>query len=103
MQKAFILLFFACLTWVGCTPAETTCEDTGLITGLDPRRCACCGGYFIELADTTYRIAYADLPQEVLDALEDQGYPLAVRLDWEPVNDPCLGDEITVSCVGVGE
>ena len=101
MKSILFPLLCALLIATGCASELTTCQDTGLITGLDPRRCACCGGYFIELADTTYRVAYADFPVEVAQALEAQGYPLEVHLDWEPANDPCLGDEITVSCLQV--
>jgi hypothetical protein len=68
--------------------------NNGAITGPDVRECSCCGGYFIEIENITYR--FFELPANSEIDLINARFPVYVRLDWQ--NDPnaCLGDEIFV-------
>ena len=69
-------------------------QDQGIITGTDNRFCACCGGWFIDIQDTTYR--FMTLPEENDINLEEGNFPILVNLDWEEAPDQCLGDEIII-------
>ena len=82
-----------------CCDDEQTgdCLDHGFILGADPRDCACCGGWFIEIGEDTLRAN--NLPEAFVQTLNISEFPLAVHLDWEYDATPCLGDEIEVSCI----
>lgn len=74
-----------------------SCSEEGIITGIDFRECACCGGWFIEINNDTLRAL--DLPLEFKESLNPNEFPLPVYLDWTRVETPCLGDEIEVTCI----
>ena len=69
-------------------------KDSGVITGADMSLCPCCGGWFIEIDNTTYR--FLKLPDNCNFNMANQTFPFDVKIDWE--NDPnaCFGDEIIV-------
>jgi len=68
-------------------------EDTGTLTGYDPRMCACCGGIFIEIKGNTYR--FFELPKNSNVALGGSiKFPVPVRLTWEDRKVNCAGDEL---------
>ena len=73
------------------------CSEEGIITGIDLRACACCGGWFIEIGGDTLRAN--DLSQQFKEDLSPYEFPLSVYLEWSPDETPCLGDEIEVSCI----
>jgi hypothetical protein len=73
------------------------CSEKGIILEVDYRECACCGGWFIEIGNDTLRAV--DLPFEFQQSLSNDEYPLPVYLEWSPMEDPCLGDEIGVECI----
>ncbi len=54
--------------------------STGVITGPDIRECICCGGYFIEIEDTTYN--FDALPMSSQIDLATDTFPINVNLDW---------------------
>ncbi|MEM8896708.1 MAG: hypothetical protein AAGC85_01325 [Bacteroidota bacterium] len=74
-----------------CTP-ENGVEAS--ITGPDFRRCACCGGWFIEIADSTYRFQKFPDCSETEGLANDVKYPLHVTVEFRVDPNPCLGDEI---------
>lgn len=86
----FILLIILCC----CSMQEDDYESTGVITGIDNRECGCCGGYYLEIADSTYRF-YTIPPGSKLD-LQNPTFPVYVKLNWHEDPDACLGDEIIV-------
>lgn len=55
-------------------------KSTGIITGPDIRECICCGGYFIEIGDSTYN--FDTLPVSSAITLETETFPINVKLDW---------------------
>ncbi|MCX6225169.1 MAG: lipoprotein [Bacteroidia bacterium] len=69
--------------------------NSGTITGLDPRDCMCCGGWFIEIKDTVRR--FDQVPPDCVIDFYTVKYPLKVKLDWKKKDTVCLGDEIRVS------
>jgi hypothetical protein len=72
-------------------------HSTGKITGSDMRKCVCCGGWFIDFNDSTYR--FYELPDNSDINLENAVFPIVVKLNWSVVNQPCLGDEIAISSI----
>ncbi len=66
----------------------------GTISGYDTRECSCCGGFFIEIENVTYR--FYDVPANSNLNLENPSFPIYVKLDWTKDVNACLGDEIIV-------
>jgi len=73
---------------------ESTYMGEGVITGFDPRDCACCGGLLINLnssstelfSDSTYQID--QVPGDFhIDV--DTGFPVFIRLDYRRTNALC--------------
>lgn len=75
---------------------SASCTEQGVITGIDIRRCACCGGWFIEIDNKTLRAT--TLPQEFLESLDPDEFPLHVFLEWSQPLTLCTADEIIVTC-----
>ncbi len=71
-------------------------ESVGIITGEDVRYCACCGGYFIDIEDITYR--FFEIPN---DKISLEVFPVFVKLNWSVDSDPCLGDEIIIEQIAL--
>lgn len=78
---------------MGCKKEDKN-MDSGTITGLDPRDCMCCGGWFIEIRDTMHR--FDQVPPDCVIDFTTVTYPLNVKLDWKKKDTTCLGDEIAV-------
>ena len=93
MKKILTILIFSGALLVSCQK-EKPFMDTGIITGPDYRDCICCGGWFIEIGDSTYR--FMEIPCSCSLDLMNAEFPVMVFLDWEKDPDPCLGDEIIV-------
>ena len=87
------ILLFA-LSIVSCSLGEDEFKSNGTITGYDTRECGCCGGYFIEIDNATYR--FFDLPKNSGLNLDNPTFPIYVKLDWTKDPNACLGDEIIV-------
>ena len=69
--------------------------DKGIITGLDPRDCMCCGGWFVVINDNTWR--FDQIPEECTIDFSTAVYPMDVKLEWIKKIPHCLGDEIVVT------
>ena len=97
-RTSIALALFLTLGIAGCDdhcPEPEPCQSQGRITGPDLRLCACCGGYFIEIEGQTYR--FGDLPPgSDVDLSRMENFPIDVCVDWEPVDNPCMGDEIEI-------
>ena len=92
----FVLFLFLILLQISCNDDDPFKNaDNGAITGQDMRLCACCGGWFIEIEGETWRIPVPPNNTDLeLNGRDD--YPIPVQIVWEPVENPCLGDEIRV-------
>lgn len=95
MKKvAFIFLVLIAFS-TGCRKNQDLVPEPGIITGPDYRICtACCGGWFIEIGDTTLR--FYELPAGSDIDLGNSKFPLPVSVVWQRHNPQCLGDEIDI-------
>ena len=87
-------LLFA-ISIASCSMDEDEFRSDGTITGYDIRECSCCGGFFIEIDNVTYR--FLDLPNNSTLNPDNPTFPIYVKLDWTKDANACLGDEIIVS------
>lgn len=93
-MKKLIIIAAVIFSVIACSENEDKFTSEGLITGIDTRECSCCGGYFIEIKDSTYR--FYELPNERNFNLDYPVFPIPVKLDWKQAANQCLGDEIEV-------
>ena len=78
---------------------DKTCSTYGIITGYDFRKCACCGGWFVNINQRTFRFLVPP-SNTTLDLTNPKvTFPLAVKLNFKRDPNACLGDEILVSCL----
>ena len=93
MKSVFFLLIFAGFTLFACQDdtAPDTCANLqeGKITGQDYRKCACCGGWFLQTADTTYM--FVSLPEGSDIDLQNATFPIPVKFDFTPDSSICNG------------
>lgn len=87
----FSLLIF---TASSCDEDESDFMSKGVISGIDFRECSCCGGYFIDINDSTYRFKSLPAGSDVIG--RNPKFPIYVLLDWAMEDTLCLGDEIKV-------
>jgi hypothetical protein len=59
----------------------------GQITGLDARECFCCGGWFLQTADTTF--LFDRLPDGSTIDLNIAAFPIPVKFDYETDTSGC--------------
>ena len=77
---------------------ETIWMNDAEITGYDYRECACCGGYFIDIADETYR--FYEIPEgSSLEINTETIFPISVQVNWHEMENACMGDEIILDDV----
>ena len=88
-------LLILILSSVSCSLGVDDSMSNGTITGIDIRECACCGGFFIDVDNVTYR--FYDVPPNSELNLQNPTFPIYVKLDWAKDANACLGDEIIVS------
>ena len=93
MKKIFYIIILL-IGFLNCSMQEHEYESEGIIAGIDDRECICCGGYFIEVADSTYR--FYTVPQGSNLKLQNTNLPISVKLDWHEDPNAYLGDEIIV-------
>ena len=93
MKLLLLALSITLLTFSSCTK-DSKYESSGIITGQNLGMCPCCGGWFIDIDNTTYR--FYNIPENSNIDLENLTYPINVELNWEPKNVQCMGDEIVV-------
>lgn len=86
--KKLLIILSLTIGVISSCEKEESYQSSGVITGPDMRFCACCGGYFIEIDDSTYN--FDDLPSSSdIDLIEDT-FPIEVNLNW--TNDRICGD-----------
>lgn len=90
-----VMLLTACQE---TTLAFDSTTEEGLITGLDARRCMCCGGYMITLTDNAEPYAepyFQWRPAEDFDEidLETADFPIKVSFKYRLDEDACSFSE----------
>jgi hypothetical protein len=93
MKQIILINCFFLILLISCGKQKEF-KSEGNITGLDISMCACCGGWYIEIENNTYR--FFDLPKGSGLDLANETLPVTVKLDWVEMNG-CIGDEIEVS------
>lgn len=102
-MKKLLLISFLFFGFFSCDELERPLElpveeslDDGVIIGYDLRFCPCCGGYFVEIQNDTFRIqTFPDTSFQI----NGNELPLEVLLDWSIPTNQCLGDEIEVTTI----
>ena len=77
-------LLFAVITmafFISCEKDESGFESEGIITGPDIAMCICCGGYIIEISDSSYHFDF--LPASSGIDLPHENFPIHVTLNWQ--------------------
>jgi hypothetical protein len=95
---AVVLLSLAIIS--GCEKNTASSEanwqfSIAKIIGLDSRSCPCCGGFFTEIDGELYRIL--EFTEDLDSRANIVDFPYEALIRWQPVADPCLGDEIRVA------
>lgn len=90
----FIALIILSMT-IGCGKDDP--NNYGQITGPDMSLCPCCGGWFIEIEDETYR--FFNLPENSGINLTNESWPIYVELEWVKDGNGCMGDEIFINSI----
>lgn len=83
-NKVFLFAGVLSMLLFGCyNLTDKEYRSEGTITGADYRMCPspCCGGWFIQIAGTTYE--FDTLPSGSDINLQKEIFPLTVRLDWQ--------------------
>lgn len=84
---------------LGCNKA-TVAKDSATILGADYRKCGCCGGWFIEIEQDTFR--FFEAPNNSNVDLNSTSYPLKVDVKWRELEDACMSDLIEVTSLKKG-
>lgn len=100
MKKLIFTFSLALFTFSSCYK-DVSYKNNGIITGQDDRMCMCCGGWFIDIDNTTYR--FYELPPSSELNLENKTYPILVKLNWIIKDETCLGDEIIVEDITLAD
>lgn len=74
-----LLILALCTACKSDDDAQT--NSTGVITHIDLRECACCGGYWITISNDQYRFLLESLPPNDLD-LANRELPVTVDISW---------------------
>jgi hypothetical protein len=83
MKKIFISIFISALLFAACKKNNSPAGVDAVLTGPDLALCPCCGGTFIKIKDSTYRI-------ENLPANLNGPFPIDVVLTYTKLAD-CFG------------
>ena len=94
MTKFLAFIFLALVAAKSCGDAPQENLDKGIITEIDDRDCACCGGWLINIGKETFR--FYDIPKNSEMKLNAENLPMEVELKWEKQENACMGDEINV-------
>ncbi len=94
MKKIIFILFLSAIVFSSCSMKDVKSFQKATITGPDRSMCACCGGWFIDIGEKTYR--FYDLPESSTLDVKNASFPLHVELQWRKNKAGCKGDEIIV-------
>ncbi|MFT5512903.1 MAG: hypothetical protein ACI8SE_001302 [Bacteroidia bacterium] len=93
-KSIFIVGAIAVLGLLSCEKDPTPTVN-GIITGQDFRKCACCGGWFVEVGDSTFR--FYEIPKTNVLNLDNETLPLEVSIDYTQEDGRCMPDLIVLN------
>jgi hypothetical protein len=93
MKIQILATVLICLVLASCMK-DNDFGQRGTITGPDYSLCYCCGGYLININDSTYR--FLDLPEQNNINLDNESFPIKVILEWKKHPNPTLCNEIII-------
>lgn len=76
-----MIIVLAIIEFVSCHKENGDYNSKGTIIGLDSRACICCGGWMINIDNQQYQ--FNSLPENSTINLNNEKFPLPVRLDWK--------------------
>lgn len=91
MKSLFLFIAFLGIVFSACKNdglSSSSFMAEGKIVGGDPRNCACCGGWFLETADTTFFL-FDRLPDGSTIDLNNATFPIQVKFDYEADTSYC--------------
>ena len=96
MKTKLLLVVLLVIGFVGCKkPTTSDFQSTGIITGVDLKMCACCGGWYIQIDNVTYE--FVTLPAGSNIDLLNATFPMPVKLDWQLSAKPaCPNNKIDI-------
>jgi hypothetical protein len=102
MKHVFILCIGLALSAASCKKKSYAPRYTAAyITGIDFRKCMCCGGPMITFSDTVtpYAASYKLITNnwEELGITDSTVYPVKVLITYTPDADRCNGQFITIT------
>jgi hypothetical protein len=95
MQKLVFIVFLSVITF-SCRKDENenSKNSTGIITGMDQRKCACCWGWIVEIDNNQYK--FEKIPAGSSLDLSNLSYPTTVNISWRESQGNCSGRIIEV-------
>lgn len=96
MKYIWLTILVLALSLTACLDDEAF-PKKGVITGPDMSMCACCGGWFIQIGEETFR--FDKLPMGSGIDLENETFPIKVRLDWKKDEKACISNRIKITRV----
>ena len=60
-------------------------EDKAVLTAADYAACICCGGIFMDIDNTKYRLVKWPSSFDITG----KSFPIKVQLTWRVINEPC--------------
>jgi len=89
MKSIFVFVAFLSAVLFACKNdgLSSSFMAEGEIVGGDPRNCACCGGWFLETADTTF--LFDRLPDGSMIDLNNATFPIQVKFDYKADTSYC--------------
>lgn len=75
MKPIFFIILVTILLFASCRKDNSATDSYGVLTGPDLAMCPCCGGTFIKIKDSTYRV-------ESLPANLNGPFPIDVVLTY---------------------
>jgi len=87
MKNSRLLILLTFVALASCNKDSDNFKSVGTITGVDGTMCGCCGGYIINIDNVRY--LFDSIPKNSDLDLQQETFPLTVKLDWQLINSGC--------------
>ncbi len=89
MKKSILLIFIISILFSCSKDDDIKFESSAKITGYDMRKCACCGGWLIEIEGVKDIKHFDKAPKGLKIDLQDTKFPVLVNLNWTKTDTFC--------------